>query len=134
MSPHGLRRLWSILLFALVSGAGLAADILIFLVLVESGVSVLAANAVSATCAVTWVYFASVKRIFSYRGTFLLGLFFAYLIYQAAAVAAASGLVGLLAASFMPPLAAKLAIVPVTFGANYLFMAWLTRRGRAPEN
>ncbi len=116
-------------MFAAVSGAGLAADILIFLGLIELGLSALLANAISATCAVTWVYFASVKRIFSYRGQFLVRLFVAYLIYQALAVLAASGAVELLASTVLSPLAAKLMILPITFTANYAFMAWLTRQG-----
>jgi hypothetical protein len=118
-------------MFAAVSGAGLAGDILIFLGLIEIGLPPLVANALSATCAVTWVYFASVKRIFRYRGEFLIVLFFAYVAYQVAAIAAASGTVEFLARTGMRPLTAKLVILPVTFGANYAFMAWLTRSGRS---
>lgn len=121
-------------MFAAVSGAGLAADILIFLGLIKLGLPALFANAISATCAVTWVYFASVKRIFRYQGDFLIALFFAYVAYQVGAIAAASGAVELLARTEMRPLTAKLVILPITFTANYVFMAWLTRRGRSRPN
>jgi hypothetical protein len=135
---RGQRAAWQrvsgIVMFAAVSGSGLAADILIFLGLIKIGLPALLANAISATCAVTWVYFASVKRIFSYKGDFLITLFFAYVAYQVAAIAAASGAVELLARTEMRPLTAKLVILPITFTANYAFMAWLTRRGRSRPN
>lgn len=119
----------SVLQFALVSGIGLAIDFAIFLSLVAAGASPFFANLTSGGCAVAFVYFASVRRIFSYRGEFLLGLFAAYLAYQAAAVTAASLAVGYLAQQFGPPALAKLAILPVTFAANYVFMWMLTRQG-----
>lgn len=87
------------------------------------------ANLISATCAVSFVYFASVRRIFRYRGRFLFGLFLAYVGYQAIAVAAASLGVAWLAAYVAPPLA-KILILPLTFGANYAFMAMLTGSAR----
>lgn len=121
-------------MFAAVSGAGLAADILIFLGLMRIGLPALLANAISASCAVTWVYFASINRIFRYQGEFLIALFFAYVVYQVAAIAAASGAVELLTRGEMRPLAAKLVILPITFTANYVFMASLTRRGRSRQN
>jgi hypothetical protein len=88
------------------------------------------ANAISATCAVVFVFFASVHRIFRYAGGFLAGLFLAYLTYQVAAVAAASAAVGYLVEQELAPALAKLVTIPVTFAANYLFMTLLTRAGR----
>lgn len=120
----------NIVRFAFVSGTGLALDVLLFLLLLSLGWTSLWANAASATCAVAFVFFASVHRIFSYAGAFLLGLFLAYLAYQAAAVAAASFAVAFLVAHGLAPALAKIAILPATFAANFLFMTWLTRYGR----
>lgn len=116
--------------FAIVSGAGLGVDFAVFLALVGAGMSAFAANAFSGTCAVTFVYFASVRRIFSYGGRFLLSLLVVYLAYQAVGVTAASLAVAFLAAKLVAPVVAKLLILPVTFSCNYLFMSVLTRRGR----
>jgi putative flippase GtrA len=126
-----LRRLQQILKFALVSGIGLGIDFVIFLLLMAGGFAPFTANIVSGACAVTFVYFASVRKIFSYAGRFLLGLFLAYLAYQAAGVTLASLAVGYLA-TLTSPVLAKILILPVTFGANYLFMLLLTRSGRNP--
>lgn len=118
--------------FAVVSGTGLGLDFAVFLTLIWTGISPFAANSVSGACAVTFVYFASVRRIFSYAGRFLLGLFLAYLLYQAIGVTAASVAVAFLSERFATPAVSKLLILPITFTANYLFMALLTRRGRKP--
>ena len=126
-------RLLRIVKFGFVSAAGLALDFVIFLALIGLDVAPFVANAASATAAVTFVYFASVRRIFSYRGGFLLGLFAAYLAYQAAGVTAASLAVAYLSDHYLPPVAAKIAILPVTFTANYLFMALITRRSPRRE-
>jgi putative flippase GtrA len=123
--------LLNVMRFAVVSGIGLAIDFAVFLVLVELGLSPFAANAVSGASAVSFVYFASVRRIFSYQSGFLLGLFVAYLAYQAAGVTGASLAVGFLSAHFVPPVVSKILILPVTFSANYIFMSLLTRSGRA---
>ena len=80
----------------------------------------------SATCGVTFVYFASIYRVFSYNGERLVTLLLFYLGYQAVAVVAASWAVGVLAA-LTSPIVAKLLILPVTFTANYLFMHLITR-------
>lgn len=117
--------------FGAVSGVGLALDVGLFLILIRAGLAPTIANLISATSAVTFVYFASVYRVFSYEGQFLLPLFGAYLGYQAAAVTAASLAVGYLSRQWMPPPLAKLAILPLTFSANFLFMAFLTRRREA---
>lgn len=123
-----LRRL---ALFAAASGAGLAIDFLLFLAFLAGGTTPGYANLLSGTAAVSFVYFTSVRRIFSYRGRFLLGLFVAYLAYQSAGVGLASWAVTSLAALQVPPLLAKLMILPVTFPANYVFMSLLTARREA---
>lgn len=116
--------------FAAVSGIGLALDFALFLTLVGLGIVPFAANAFSGACAVTFVYFASVRRVFSYRGSFLLHLFVAYLVYQVCGVAAASLAVAYLAEEWVSPGLAKILILPVTFTCNYLFMALLTRKAK----
>ncbi|HWT12711.1 MAG TPA: GtrA family protein [Allosphingosinicella sp.] len=124
--PAARGRLVRLALFALASGTGLAIDFLLFILLLAGGASPGAANLASGAAAVTFVYFASARRIFAYRGRFLFGLFAAYLAYQAAAVSAASAAVALLAASQLAPLLAKLVILPVTFPMNFFVLARLT--------
>jgi putative flippase GtrA len=119
--------------FAAVSGVGLAVDFAVFFLLIQAGLSPFGANAVSGACAVTFVYFASVRRIFSYRGHFLLGLFAAYLVYQVCGVTAASLLVQFLAEGFVSAGLAKILILPLTFTSNYLFMSLLTRKGAGAD-
>jgi putative flippase GtrA len=115
-----------LLRFALVSGTGLVLDTAVFLALVRLGLLAGYANLISASMAVTFVYFVSTKRVFEYAGRFLLGLFLIYCVYQVLAVSAASWTVGALVAAGFVPLLAKVLILPVTFLANYLFMAFLT--------
>ena len=130
--PRGIvPHLHRVLGFAAVSGAGLAIDLSLFMALISSGAPAGAASMVSGSAAVTFVYFASVRRIFSYEGRFLFALFAAYLAWQAAGVSAASWAVAALVANHVAPFLAKLLILPVTFPANYLFMALLTGRRRA---
>lgn len=121
----------SVLQFALVSSTGLCIDFAIFLSLTAASLTPFLANLVSGACAVAFVYFASVRRIFSYGGSFLLGLFTIYLAYQAAGVTLSSLAVAWLVNNSFSPVLAKAAILPVTFSTNYGFMWLLTRRGRA---
>src|SRR5436305_14499583 len=66
----------------LVSGLGLALDIALFLTLVHSRVGAFDANVVSSAAGLTFVYCASVRRIFRYHGKFIVPLFAAYVIYH----------------------------------------------------
>lgn len=114
--------------FALVSGAGLAIDFCLFIVLVEGAVRTGWANLISAGAAVAFVYLVSVRRIFAYQGQFLVRLFSVYAAYQFAAVTSASWLVDFVALEFdQAPILAKVVVLPLTFTANFLFMSWLTR-------
>jgi putative flippase GtrA len=112
--------------FAAVSGAGLALDFCLFVALLSLREPPFAANAVSSCAAVAFVYFASVRRVFRYGGQFHVAMFGAYAAYQACGIALGSWAVQALIAFGLPGAVAKLAIVPLTFTANYLFMAWLT--------
>lgn len=114
--------------FGLVSLIGLTLDTGLFLILRATGVDPFIANFISASLGVTFVYFASVRRIFAYEGGWLLHLFLLYLGYQVVAVALASTAVAWLVAQGLAGVLAKIAILPVTFFANYLFMRLLTRK------
>jgi putative flippase GtrA len=97
--------------FALVSGVGLALDFGSFLLLVFAGLRPGFANLVSATAAVTFVYFVSTKQVFDYQGRFLFQLFVVYLVYQALAVGIASwAVVWILAEWTLGPASAKLSV------------------------
>ena len=114
--------------FGLVSGLGLALDVGLFLTLVQAGVSAFEANVVSSAAGLTFVYCASVRRIFRYDGRFIVPLFAAYVLYHVCGTLfvswAISGVVHLGVAPAIP----KIGILPVTFSANYMFMSWLTAR------
>jgi putative flippase GtrA len=126
-TPVNLKSLFErVFKFAITSGLGLALDVCIFLGLTWLGTASGWANLVSATCGVTFVYFASIYRVFSYNGERLVTLLVFYLAYQAVAVALASWAVGVLA-TLTSPIVAKLLILPVTFTANYVFMHLITR-------
>lgn len=118
--------------FALVSGTGLLIDFGLFMLLLYAGLDAAIANFLSASAAVTFVYFISVYHVFSNGGRFLLPLFALYAAYQALAVSAASLLVGYLAAHWMPAPLAKLAVLPLTFTTNFLVMALITRKRSEP--
>ncbi len=113
--------------FGAVSGVGWTLDFLVFSLLVYFGTAPAPANALGATLAVAWVYAASVRRIFRYRGASLHGTFAAYAIFQVVGIVAASWVVGALVEFLgLPPLLAKVLVTPCTFLTNYLFMVWLT--------
>lgn len=116
--------------FAITSGLGLVLDFGVFALLNALGVAPGIANLISAGCGVTFVYFASVFRVFSYAGERLFGLFMIYVGYQLAAVAGASWAVAELS-RLAQPLVAKAAILPVTFSANFLFMQLITHSRKA---
>lgn len=116
-----------VLAFAAISGTGLALDVCLYAALQSLGWRAGLANALSASAAVTFVYFASVSRVFSYRGGFLYSLFLVYVVYQLVAVALASWAVDVLVAAVASPLLAKALTVPVTFSMNYVFMQHLTK-------
>ena len=114
--------------FALVSGMGLALDLALFLLLVRSGVDPFAANVVSSGTGLTFVYWTSVRRIFRYHGRFIVPLFAAYLTYHVCGTLVVSEVVSALIHAGVPPLVAKVCVLPATFSANYFFMSWMTRK------
>ncbi len=125
-ATHRLRS--RVLAFGVVSGLGWLLDFGIFTALLSAGATPFLANAAGAACAVTWVYAASVRRVFRYHGRFLVAKFLLYALWQVVGVSAASwGVDRLVHAGGLTPIWAKIAVTPLTFAANYLFMAWLTR-------
>lgn len=134
--------------FGLVSGIGLALDFCISVGLREVEALPFVANLVGAACAVTFVFFASVRHVFESGDTGRARKYAAYMLWQAVAVPAASGAIALLtplgvrvadwAAAWGGDIAhgvaqrpgagfliAKCAVTPLTFYANFLFMGWL---------
>lgn len=126
----GWRRIGS---FGVVSGIGWGLDFLVFTVLTELGSPVAAANLVSAGIAVSFVYLRSVRHVFRCAG-YRWGEFVIYAAYQVAAVAIASLAIAALAQALaIAPLLAKVLVTPMTFAANYLFMAALLARRTPAE-
>ena len=119
---HGIR----LFRFAVVSGTGLALDLLLFMALITAAVAPFVANMLSGTAAVTFVYAASVRRVFRHNGGFIATMFTAYAVYQLFGILIGSWAVSALIHAGAPTAFAKIAILPLTFGANYLFMCWLT--------
>lgn len=121
---HGVRPLLSRLLkFAATSGTGLAIDLLLFFGLIEVGWSPAISNFCSASMGVLFVFFASLRGVFQHEGRYLGTLLVSYVSFQFLAVVAASAAVSLLVQLIGSPLLSKLIILPVTFGANFLFMS-----------
>ena len=117
-----------ILGFGGISAVGLGVDCILFTALAAAGLPPAGANLISATVAVTLVFAVSLRRIFAYRGVAVWPRYFAYIVYHCVAVVAASLAIGLLVERLsFAPLAAKLALLPLTFAANYLMLALLTR-------
>jgi len=117
--------------FGFCSAAGLTLDCGLFLALTwRSFLAPEWANLISASAAVTLVYFLSVRRVFAYQGRFLLFRFLVYALYQVAAISAASWGVGALARLGLWPIAAKLLVLPVTFLCNFTAMQGITRQRR----
>ena len=112
--------------FGLVSGIGLALDIGLFLTLVHAGVGAFAANIVSSGAGLTFVYCASVRRIFRYDGRFIVPLFAAYVFYHVCGTLFVSWAISRVVHLGVAPAIPKIGILPATFTANYLFMSWLT--------
>lgn len=114
--------------YALVSGAGLALDIVLFLSLVRGGMGPFAANVISSGSALTFVYLGSVRRVFHYDGKVIVPLFALYLLYHVCGTLVVSGVISALIHGGIAPALAKVGILPATFATNYVFMSWLTRK------
>src|SRR5437870_4602991 len=105
--------------YGIVSGAGLALDISLFLILVRAGIGPFAANIISSATGLTFVYCVSVRRIFRYDGRFILPLFAAYVLYHVCGTLVMSGAISGVVHAGIAPALAKVGILPLTFSANY---------------
>lgn len=116
-----------ILRFGVVSGVGWLIDFCLFMTLGWLGVPVWASNMLGASVAVLFVFFVSVRHVFEYEGSYLIGKLVAYVIYQAIAILAASLLIDALSHWFsLKPLLSKVFVTPLTFYANFQFMSLIT--------
>lgn len=126
MRTKRLESLVQLFRFAVVSGTGLTLDFILFLGLCSLGLRPFSANAIASATGVTFVYFASVRRVFRYEGRFLTVMFATYALYQALGTVLVSWVVSTLIMHGLHPVMVKVGILPATFCANYLFMRWLT--------
>jgi putative flippase GtrA len=113
--------------FGVVSGTGWLIDFGVFYLLIVTGHDSAVSNALSATVAVTFVFFTSTSNIFRSTNRFILYKFLTYLVYQSVAIIAASWAIQALSiAAGFSPMIAKIIVTPITFYANFQFMSVLT--------
>lgn len=116
-----------ILRFGFISGVGWAMDFSLFALLGLIGTPLWLANFLSASIAVSFVFFASVRRVFRYNGEYILRSLVAYVIYQVVAIFIASVIIDIISSEFtIPSLISKLLVTPFTFYANFQFMSIIT--------
>ncbi|EKS73273.1 hypothetical protein BURK_002360 [Burkholderia sp. SJ98] len=113
--------------FGLISGLGWLIDFCLFATLTALKTPVWLANTTSATAAVLFVFFVSLRRVFQYHEHYLLGKLLSYIAYQAGAILAASFAIDLLTRHLgLPPIASKIIVTPITFYCNFQFMSLIT--------
>jgi putative flippase GtrA len=113
--------------FGLISGIGWLIDFCLFAALTALKSPVWLANTASATTAVLFVFFVSVRRVFQYHGHYLLGKLLSYVVYQAIAILSASLIIDLLTRHFgLAPIVSKIIVTPFTFYCNFQFMSLIT--------
>lgn len=134
--------------FVLISGMGWLLDLAIMTSLTAAGMPVFLANCVSAGIAVSFVFLIAQRRTFVHDGSWIIGKFAAYALYNAIAILLASLAIAALAHTVFEPILAtfasvvslvvdpnwrlalasilaKVAVTPLTLYANFLFMGWL---------
>lgn len=128
--------------FAALSGTGWLLDVGLTMALVSRGVPPFWASVVGAAAAVSWVYLASRLTVFEDKTVGSRSDYVIYVLWQIAAITLASVCVATLTQWIDPMIErgtiatseslasgiAKVIITPVTLGANYAFMKWLTGR------
>jgi putative flippase GtrA len=104
-------------------------DMGLFWLLTQVGMASFWANLVGATSAVIFVFFSSLRPVFSYAGDKTHMKLMQYLAYQSAAIPAASWAISTLHYTWPmhAPIWAKVFVTPFTFMCNYLFMKQLSR-------
>lgn len=135
--------------FAIISGLGWMIDVGTTVGLVQIGVSPFWASVVGAGVAVTFVYVVSRLMVFTVRQLGGPSDYAIYVIWQVCAIAVASVCVALIGVTVAPLAASwrteampdalalatgfgKVVVTPITLGANFLFMRWLTNRFQRP--
>ena len=116
-----------ILKFGVISGVGWLLDVCLFYAGTQLGLPFWLSNAVGALVAVTFVFMASVRKVFLYHGQYVWRMLGIYVTYQVVAIFIASAAIDWIAQAIHHPLLAKIMVTPVTFYCNFLFMNWLTR-------
>lgn len=107
--------------YGLIALAGLTLDIVVFQTLVSLAGWVFLANVISAGCAVTFVYFASLHTIFT-ESKACARRFSLFVAYYAVSIAFFSWVIDALTLHLaLLPLVAKLITVPASFLMNYFF-------------
>lgn len=138
--------------FALLSGIGWLIDFAIFNLLVALGVGLFAANAIGATCGVSFVFVTGRRYIFRDVRTGMAAAILAYAVWNLLAITAMSWAIaglGELLAALLPTLlralalsdprlaavlhalvapAAKIALTPVSMYANFVAMGLIVER------
>lgn len=117
-----------LLAFVWNSGAGLAADLTVFSLLVLAGVSPFVANLASTAVAITLVYLLVTR--YAFRAGASVRSYVLFFGWYAASALLTSTAIDLLCRSVWDvPLGWKLLSVPVTFTTNYLFSRFLFQGG-----
>jgi putative flippase GtrA len=117
------------MLFAVVSGVGLIADLSLYLAAINlAGLAPGYANA-GGVVAITLVFSVSARFIFEGDGRFPFSKGLVYLAYQALAVAIYSSVIEFLVGhGFASAFLAKVIVTPMSLCTNYLFNRFLLQR------
>lgn len=128
--------IWQFIKFSGISGVGWVIDVCIYLFMINIlNMSPFYSNYLSSTIAVSFVYFASVCKIFNFKDGFNYWAFFIYLIYQFLSISGFSFIIDVLtrySTVIIPAIqlnyhaiTAKIVVTPFTLITNYIFMKLL---------
>jgi putative flippase GtrA len=112
--------------YTLIAGGGFLIDLLLFLLLTHlTPLPVFWASVMGILSGASFVYGFATRRIFVAGAGFRWHKWATYMGYMMATMFLWSGVIAALVALGLWPVAAKFAILPLTFYANFLFMGWL---------
>jgi hypothetical protein len=118
-----------ILKFARISITGLLIDFSSFSIILLTSMSILLSSVISSSIAVTFVFFASTKRLFYYKDGFLFFKFFVYLLYSLFLIFFISFLIQEFSNFYkLSPLFFKACATPFTFVLNFVFISILLNK------
>ncbi|MFC5931180.1 GtrA family protein [Cryobacterium melibiosiphilum] len=113
------------------SAVGLLIDLVGFQLLVSAGLAPWQANVISSMLALTTVYFLVAR--FAFAAAARLRTYLLFFVWYASNIVVFSSLIQLaVTLTDGPPFGFKLASIPVSFAANYLFTRVLFRRATPP--